>query len=127
MLLRIVFTIIIGSIAGIIGGSTGIGGTFVLLPGLLFLNIIPDYKLAVGTILLSMLPPISILAVKDFYDRKKIDYTIAFFICVSYIISARYGAYLNKIYSVKTLNYATSLIFFLCFIYFLWKANYTKG
>ena len=58
MIVRIFLTAVVGMIAGLIGGGLGIGGTFILLPGLLFLNIIPEYKLAVGTVILSMLPPI---------------------------------------------------------------------
>lgn len=123
MFIRIILTSIIGIISGIVGGGLGIGGTFILLPGLLMLNIIPDYKIAVGTVILSMLPPISILAAIDYYKRKQIDYLIAFVLCISYVISAKYGALLNKQYSDKTLKYTTSIIFFIFSIYFLCLGN----
>ncbi len=126
MFLRIVLTAIIGIIAGLIGGGLGIGGTFVLLPGLLLLNIIPDYKLAVGTVIVSMLPPISILAAIDYYKRKKVDFLIATILCISYVIAAKYGAHFNKEYSVKTLKYTTSLLFFIFSLYFLWSGKYEK-
>jgi len=126
MILRIVLTAIIGIIAGLIGGGLGIGGTFILLPGLLFLNIIPDYKLAVGTVILSMLPPISILAAIDYYKRKQIDFLIAGVLCVSYIIAAKYGAFFNKEYSDQILKYITSFIFFIFSLYFLWSGKCDK-
>jgi len=126
MIIRIFLTAIIGIIAGLIGGGLGIGGTFILLPGLLFLNIIPDYKLAVGTVILSMLPPISILAAIDYYKRKQIDFLIAGVLCVSYIIAAKYGAFFNKEYSDQTLKYITSLIFFIFSLYFLWSGKCDK-
>ena len=122
-MLKILLTILVGSCAGFIGGSTGLGGTFILLPGLLMLNIISDYKLAVGTILLAMLPPISILATYNYYKRDKIDYTIAFFICISYIIAAKYGAIVNKLYTEPQLKYFTAFILFSFSLYFFITAN----
>ena len=59
-MLRILVSIIIGIISGIIGGALGIGGTVFMLPLLLLTNIIPDYKTIVGTLLFSLLPPISL-------------------------------------------------------------------
>jgi len=120
---NILLTILVGSCAGFIGGSTGLGGTFILLPGLLMLNIISDYKLAVGTILLAMLPPISILATHNYYKRDKIDYTIAFFICISYIIAAKYGAIVNKLYTEPQLKYFTAFILFSFSLFFFITAN----
>jgi len=122
-MLKILLTILVGSCAGFIGGSTGLGGTFILLPGLLMLNIISDYKLAVGTILLAMLPPISILATHNYYKRDKIDYTIAFFICISYIIAAKYGAIVNKLYTEPQLKYFTAFILFSFSLFFFITAN----
>ena len=120
---NILLTILVGSCAGFIGGSTGLGRTFILLPGLLMLNIISDYKLAVGTILLAMLPPISILATHNYYKRDKIDYTIAFFICISYIIAAKYGAIVNKLYTEPQLKYFTAFILFSFSLFFFITAN----
>ena len=62
-LLRIFLTVVVGTISGLIGGALGVVTSFIMLPAILLLNIVPDYKMAVGTILLSLLPPISLLAV----------------------------------------------------------------
>jgi uncharacterized membrane protein YfcA len=94
---------------------------------LLVLNIITDYKLAVGTTLMAMLPPLSIMAVMNYYKRKKIDFLIAGLLCISYFISARYGAIINKEISVKYLKYATSIIFLSISLYFLWSAYNEKA
>jgi uncharacterized membrane protein YfcA len=122
MLVRIIITLLIGAVAGIIGGALGQVGTFIILPALLLTNIIPDYKIAVGTILLAMLPPISALAVIDFYKRKRIDFLVAALLCVSYTIAAKYGAIINNRVSNKTLKYATAITFFTAGIYFMWTA-----
>jgi len=120
MIARILLSALIGTIAGLMGGGLGIGGTFILLPGLLFFNIIPDYKLAVGTVVLSMLPPVSLFAAMDYYKRKQIDIMIAVVLCISFMIAAKYGAFFNKKYSDKTLKYVTSLIFLIFSLYFFW-------
>ena len=125
-IVRLVLTIVIGSVAGIIGGALGINGSVIMLPGLLLLNVIPDYKIAVGTILLSILPPLSLLAVIDYYKRKKIDVVISILLCISYFIAAKYGAMFNNQYSSKKLKYYTAFILFLSGLYFLWAAIHDK-
>jgi len=127
MIARILLSALIGTIAGLMGGGLGIGGTFILLPGLLFFNIIPDYKLAVGTVVLSMLPPVSLFAAIDYYKRKQIDIMIAVVLCISFMIAAKYGAFFNKKYSDKTLKYVTSLIFLIFSLYFFWLGCCDKG
>ena len=120
---RLFLTLIIGSGAGIIGGALGISASFIMLPAILLLNIVPDYKMAVGTILLSILPPLSLLAVVDYYKRKKIDIVIAALLCISYFIAAKYGAVINQQYSSKILKYWTAIILFICGFYFFFSAR----
>ena len=122
-LIRFFLTIGIGAIAGIIGGALGISTSFMMVPALLVFNIVPQYKMAVGTILLAILPPISLLAVIDYYERKSIDISISVLICISYFIAAKYGALINKHYSDKVLKYWTAAILFLCGFYFLVSAK----
>ena len=76
-MLRILLTIIVGTLSGLIGGSIGLGGSFLMLPFILLLGIIKDYKTSVGTILLAVLPPATLLAVIDYYKRDKVDTKIA--------------------------------------------------
>jgi uncharacterized membrane protein YfcA len=122
-ILRLVLSVIVGAVAGIIGGALGINGSFIMLPAVLLLNIVPDYKMAVGTILLSILPPMSLLAVMDYYKRKKIDVVVAILLCMSYFFAAKYGALVNMQYTSKVLKYWTAGILFICALYFLWAAT----
>ena len=126
MLVRIILLLLIGAVSGIVGGAFGQVGTFIILPALLILNIIPDYKTAVGTILLAMLPPITAFAVVDYYKRKQIDFLVAALLCVSYTIAAKYGAAINHRYSNKTLKAMTALTFFIVALYFSWSAYTDK-
>ena len=74
MWLRIILTLLVGIVSGVMGGALGNGGTFMIVPGLILFNIIPDFKVAVGTSIIAMLPPISILAAIDNHKRKQVDY-----------------------------------------------------
>jgi uncharacterized membrane protein YfcA len=125
-MLRLLLTVLIGAITGIIGGALGLNASFIMLPALLLLKIVPDYKMAVGTILLAILPPLSLLAVIDYYKRKKVDVVISLLLCVSYFLAAKYGALINKECSSKFLKYCTACILFLCGFYFLGSAYEDK-
>ena len=125
-IVRIFLTIVIGSLAGIVGGALGINASFMMLPALMLLNIVPDYKMAVGTILLAILPPISLLAVVDYYQRKKIDIAVAVLLCLSYFVAGKYGAVINMKYNSRVLKYWTAAILFICGGYFLFTANDDK-
>ena len=123
---RILLTIFLGLLSGILGGAFGLGGSFIMLPGVILLGIIPDYKTAVGTILLSLLPPVSLMAVIEYYKRKQVDVVVGITLFVTYFIAAYFGAFINKAYSIKVLEYWISLCFFLISIYFFWAAYTDK-
>ena len=126
-LLHLIFTILIGAGSGVLGGALGVNGSFTMLPGLMMLNIVADYKTAVGTTLLSVLPPLSLWAVVDYYKRGKVDISVGIILALSYFLAAKYGADINKEYSTKTLKYATTVVFLICALYFFWSAYNDKG
>ena len=122
MINRTILTLMLGLLSGIFGGAFGLGGTFVMLPGLLLLGIIADYKTAVGTVLLSLLPPISILAVIEYYKRKKVDTYIGIILCITYFFGAYFGSLINNMYSIKTLEYFTAFSFLMISAMFFYMA-----
>ena len=109
----VILSIIIGTIGGITGGALGLGGSTVMLPLIVLSKIIPDYKTLVGTLLFSILPPISILAVIEYSKRKQINYLVGTLIFIFYTIGAYFGSLINVKYSNKTLIYSASFILFL--------------
>ena len=84
-----------------------------LVPGLIFMKIIPNYTMAVGTVLFSMLPPISLLAVLEYRKRKQINYRIGAVLCISTTIAAYFGAYFNRWMTQRTIKYVASMILFI--------------
>lgn len=122
MNLRYIYTIIIGIISGLLGGAFGLGGSFVMLPGVILLNVIPDFKTAVGTVLFSLLPPISLLSVIEFGKRKQVDYTVGTILVVTYFFSSYYGALINNYYDNKTLQFYCAISFLLISFYFFYRS-----
>ena len=126
MNLRLVYSVIVGIVSGVLGGAFGLGGSFIMLPGVILLNIVPNYNTAVGTILFSLLPPVSLLAVIEYAKRKEVDYVVGTILFVTYFLSAYIGSYVNKIYDAKTLEYGCAFTFLLITIYFFYKAYNEK-
>lgn len=119
---EILLTIFLGAIAGLSGGALGQSGAEVMLPGLLLLNIVPDFKTAAGTVLLSIIPPISLLAVLEYYKRGQVKVWTSVILFITYFFVAFIGAYLTRNISNKTLEYVTGVYFLIISIFFFWNA-----
>jgi len=119
---RIILSILLGSLSGVFGGALGLGGSSVILPGLLISGIIKDYKTAVGTTLFTLLPPFTLFAVIEYYKRNQVDVKIGTIMCLAYMVFSIVGAKINKYLTTKTLEYTTSGFFLLSSLYFFQKA-----
>lgn len=118
----ILTTIFLGTIAGLSGGALGQSGAEVMLPGLLILNIVPDFKTAAGTVLLAIIPPISLLAFFEYYKRGQVRVFTSVILFITYFCVAFLGAYLTKNISNKVLEYITGIYFLIISIFFFWNA-----
>jgi uncharacterized membrane protein YfcA len=121
-MLDIFLTIVIGILAGLSGGALGQSGAEIMLPGLLILNIVPDFKTAAGTVLLAILPPISLLAVLEYYKRGQVKICISFVLFITYFFTAFIGAYMTKNISNNILEYITGFYFLIISMFFFWNA-----
>lgn len=122
MITDILLTIFLGSFAGLFGGALGQSGAEVMLPGLLLLNIVPDFKTAAGTVLLAIIPPISLLAVLEYYKRGQVKVWTSVILFITYFFMAFLGAYLTQNISNKVLEYITAIYFLLISLFFFWNA-----
>jgi len=118
----VLLTILLGSIAGISGGALGQSGAEVMLPGLLILGLVPNFKTAAGTVLLAIVPPISILAVLQYYKRGQVRIWTSVILFVCYFFMAFLGAYLTKEISNKGLEFLTGIYFLLISAFFFWNS-----
>lgn len=99
-----IIPIIIGLIAGIVGGFLGLGGAFVILLLLNLFKIVPDQQTAIGTTLFVFVFPLAIIAVIQYIKRNQVNYSIALPIIIFYVIGAGIGSGMNPDFTDKQLK-----------------------
>lgn len=122
MITDILSTILLGSIAGLSGGALGQSGAETMLPGLLILGIVPNFKTAAGTVLLALVPPISLLAALQYYKRDQVQVWTSVILFICYFLMAFIGAYITINISNQTLEYITGIYFLIISGFFFWNA-----
>jgi len=81
----------IGLLAGILGGMIGLGGGLIIIPALvLFLGL--NQKMAQGTSVAIMLPPIGIFAVYNYYKAGYVNIKFAIVIALTFMVGGWLGS-----------------------------------
>lgn len=116
---QILILILIGLLTGGLSGFLGIGGGIIVIPSLvLLLNF--SQKLAQGTSLAMLLPPIGLLAAYNYYKAGYVDVKAAVILIITFVIgsyiSSHYAVNLpeniiKKIFAVFLLVYALKIFF----------------
>lgn len=83
--------VILGIVAGILGGMFGIGGGTILIPVLVYLFGLTQHQ-AQGTTLAIMVPPIGLLAALRYYYSGNVKLGMAGLICLGFFIGGWIGA-----------------------------------
>ena len=122
MLSNIVLTLLLGAFAGLFGGALGQSGAEVMLPGLLILGIVSDFKTAAGTVLLTILPPLSLLAIVEYYKRGQVRVVTSMILMISYFFAAYFGAYATRSITNSQLEFISAIYFFVIGSFFLWNS-----
>ncbi len=81
----------IGLFAGLLSSVIGIGGGIVIVPALVFLLLI-DQKMAQGTSLALLLPPVGIFAVINYYKAGYVDLKVAGVLIVAFVAGSFLGS-----------------------------------
>ncbi|MBE0652899.1 MAG: sulfite exporter TauE/SafE family protein [Bacteroidales bacterium] len=115
----IVILILTGLLAGFAGGVMGIGGALIMIPAMVFLLGMSQHD-AQGTSLATMLAPIGILAVLNYYKAGHVNIRYALIIMVAFVIGSWFGSKwavdipaktLKQVFGVLLLLVATKMIF----------------
>jgi uncharacterized protein len=122
LMINTLLTIALGSFSGLFGGALGQSGAETMLPGLLILGLVPNFKVAAGTVLLAIIPPISILAVMEYYRRGQVQVYTAFLLFITYFIAAYFGAYLTKNINNTNLEIVSGIYFIIIGLFFIWNS-----
>ena len=112
--------LLLGLAAGMLSSMVGIGGGVVIVPALVFLFAISQ-KMAQGTSLAMLLPPIGVLAVVNYYKAGYVDFKIAAILCIAFIAGSYFGSKLalnleettlKRIFGVFLMIMAVKYLFF---------------
>jgi|SRR6185312_13082747 len=110
----------VGLIAGALSSFVGIGGGTVVVPALVFLFAM-NQKMAQGTSLAMLLPPIGILAVYNYYKGGYVDLRVAGILCIAFVVGSYFGSkivlgmdmgVIKKLFAVFLILIAIKYLFF---------------
>jgi len=83
--------IFLGICAGVLSGLVGIGGGIIIVPALIFFYGFSQ-QMAQGTTLVTMIPPIGILAAFVYYQNGQVDIKTSIFIAIGFLVGGFLGA-----------------------------------
>ena len=116
----ILLLLVLGLLAGLLSSMVGIGGGIVIVPALVFLFAMSQ-KMAQGTSLVMLLPPIGLLAVINYYKAGYVDFKVSGILIVAFIVGSYFGSKvalnlpetaLKRIFGVFLMVLAIKYLFF---------------
>ena len=113
---------IIGIISGLIAGALGTATAPTILMGLLMFELVPNFGTAAGTTLLTILPPLSVFAVYEYYKKKQINFKYAIILMITCTIFEWIGAKFNHLLEDSTLKRILAIYLYVVGTYMLYKS-----
>ncbi len=116
---EVILLIIIGFLAGIVGGSLGLGGGIIIVPALVFILGFSQHY-AQGTSLAVLLFPIGILAVINYTKNGYVNYKSAIILMLAFVAGSYLGSeisvhlpekILKKVFGIFLLLVSLKMIF----------------
>ena len=110
----------LGLVAGVMSSLVGIGGGVIIVP-VLVLMFAMSQKMAQGTSLVMLLPPVGLLGVINYYKAGYVDFKIAGFLIVAFIAGSYFGSKIalnlpdltiKRIFGVLLLALSVKYLFF---------------
>lgn len=100
---HLIILIIAGLLAGFAGGIMGVGGGIVMIPALVFIMGMNQHD-AQGTALATMLAPIGIFAVINYYRAGHVNFRYALVLMLAFLAGSWFGSKLAIDLPAKTLK-----------------------
>lgn len=119
---NVILTILLGAFSGLLGGALGQSGAETILPGLLILGLVPNFKTAAGTTLLTILPPLSLLAIIQYYKRGQVQIMTGVILMIAYFFAAYVGALVTKDVDNSKLELVAGIYFIIIGLFFIWNS-----
>ena len=93
----------IGLLAGLLGGTLGVGGAIIVVPALVLIFGFTQHQ-AQGTSLAFMIPPVTLLAVANYWKEGYVNWKYALVLSVMFFIGAYLGSFISFSISEKILR-----------------------
>ena len=112
--------LLLGLVAGLMSSMVGIGGGVIIVPALVMMFAMSQ-KMAQGTSLAMLLPPIGVLAVVNYYKAGYVDFKISAILIVAFVAGSYFGSKwalnlpettLKRIFGVFLMILAIKFLFF---------------
>ena len=85
-------SLLIGLISGCVSGITGVGSTTLLFTLVYYFNLIGNYTTIKGTMLYTLLFPVSLFSVYNYYKNGNIDIKVGNMLVISMLIGGYVGS-----------------------------------
>ena len=109
----------VGIISGFASGALGLTSAPLLVPLITLLNMVNTYKIAIGTTLFAVLPPLSIGAVYTYYKNKQVNLRLGLLLMVIVTLSSYGGSKFTEVAHPKTVALITGgVLLFLSIFWF---------
>lgn len=99
----LIILVITGLVAGLLGGSLGVGGAIIVIPSLVLLLGLTQQE-AQGTSLAFMIPPIGLLAAINYYKNGLVNWKYALILAGTFMVGAYFGSKVAMHLPAKTLT-----------------------
>ena len=109
--------ILTGLLSGIFSGTFGVSATFMIIILIRVFNLLKDEETIAGTTLLSILPPIALIAVIQYWKKGKINVKMAIIISIFALLGGGIGAKFGEYIKPKTKKIILTFVFFCLGIY----------
>ena len=97
MIIEYIKLTIIGLASGLLAGVVGGGSDAIIVPALVGMGVMSSFKSAVGTSLATLLPPVGIFAVWNYWKKGDVNIWYALYLAIMFTI----GSYLMSKIGIK--------------------------
>ena len=118
---QVLILILIGLVAGVFSGSLGVGGAIIVIPSLIFFLGLSQHQ-AQGTSLAFMIPPVTLLAVINYWKQGYVNWKYALILSATFFI----GAYLGSILTIQIPEKILKKVFGLLLLFIAYKMIFSK-
>ena len=113
---------IAGVLSGLISGSMGQGSALTILPFFVIFNLVGDYQTAIGTTLLTILPPLSLFAIREYYKKGKVNVKAALYLMLIISFFSYIGSKITLRVDKHIIVKATAIVYSIYSIFWIYVA-----